>query len=86
MVVVVSHLFLVRVEEDGEVEAASSLLDPCSETRYVALKFVSHRVDLVGVAFAGLREFFSRRQQLLSVRVGVLKQAEIMNSLAIDFN
>ena len=65
------------VEQDGEFEEPSSLLDPSGEAGDVGLELVGHGVDVVGVALARLSELGRGREQLLRVGVSVLKGENI---------
>ena len=73
----VAELLHVGVEEDGELEDVSPLLDPPGEAADVRLELPRHAVDVVRVALPGLRKLLSSRQQLLGVGVGVLKRGNM---------
>ena len=52
----------------------SALFHPPGEGRDVRLELPRHAVDIIGIALPGLGQLLGGGQQLLSVRVGVLKK------------
>ncbi len=68
-----THLFRVRVEGDAHVEQVAALLHAGQEGVHAVLEQPRLPVDLLRVAFPGLRELVRRRQQLVRVRHRVLQ-------------
>lgn len=65
-------LFLMCVEQYGEVEAATAAVDARGKRGDMRLQFASNPQNLLGVALARPRQFLCRREQLLGIRVRVL--------------
>jgi len=55
------YLICVRVEENSELQGASSCFDAPGKSRNVRFQLVSHGIDILSVALARLSQLRGRR-------------------------
>lgn len=67
------YLRLMRIKVNGSLQTPSSSLNTSRKCGYMTFKFGGYRANVRRVTFAGLRQFFSSRQQFLSISICVLE-------------